>query len=217
MKSVRIVVSVLMAMAGAYLISRNGIPKVNETVNAADSYSATWTATKLMTVESYGGWATVPAQTVPIGVAAWQVEGVSGNTALYSETWSVPDVGDIVFTPSTEETTGTRFVKSEWLFVDHIGVLSGTPSGGAVTYRIKDVSDVLTPAALNYKYQSGSARVGGNAIHCVTADESHCLHARGAYGWEVYHALSNLGSERGRISASGLMMPLVWKVSGTIY
>lgn len=188
-------------------------PAVN--AQAGTNYTTTWTATRVLTVDSSGGWANVaPMQNVPIGVSEWQVTGVDTTTGsqLFTETWKVPTASDIVFNPANRTTTGTGFNPAEWLFAGHVGVFGDTPNGGRITYKNQPVS-ILGPT---YTYERGNAKVGGNAIRCSSNSDSNCLHARGAYGWEVYHALSNLGSERGRISASGLMMPLKWTVTGTV-
>lgn len=176
-------------------------------------YSATWNATKLLTVESAGAWANVAVQEIPIGVAQWHVSLINTETQneISSETWTIPSIEGTVFNPATRTTTGAGFNPQEWLFASHIGVFGNTPNGGKVTYRIRDLGFAVN----TYTYKFDKVRVGGNVIKCSTNTDSNCLQMRGAYGWEVYHSLSSLG-DRGRISASGAMMPLRWNVTGII-
>lgn len=186
-------------------------PRSEQQSQAAENYSSNWQATRVLTVESSGYFANVPAQEAAIGVAEWRVDGNIGGTT-YEETWTAPSVDGTVFNPVDRSTSGPGFNPSHWLFASHIAQANDTPNQGRVTYRVKDLS-FLNNA---YTYSFGQARVGGNAIRCASNSDSNCLHARGSYGWEVYHAISNMGSDRGRVSASGVMMPLRWTVSGTI-
>lgn len=188
----------------------------NARAQGSETYTTTWTATKLITVDSAGGWRDVGIlRNVPIGVAEWQVDARAGvgGAQLFSETWKVPADNEILFDPATQNTTGTGFNQAEWIFANHIAVFGDTPDGGKVRYKFQSPS-ILNPG---YKYTKDNAKVGGNGVQCATTTDSNCLMSRGSYGWEVYHSLSNLGSSRGRISASGVMMPLKWVVTGTIY
>lgn len=183
----------------------------------SETYTTTWTATKLITVDSAGGWRDVDIlKDVPIGVAEWQVDARAGvgGAQLFSETWKVTANNEILFNPEFQTTSGTDFNASDWIFANHIAVFGDTPDGGKVRYKFQSPSTVLNP---DYKYTKDQARVGGNGVKCKSTTDSNCLMSRGSYGWEVYHSVSNLGSTRGRISASGVMMPLKWVVTGTIY
>lgn len=202
---------ILIALAGFLFVSGN------QSVSQAQSnlrYTTNWQAMELMTVESSGFFGNIPPQEVAIGVAKWQVTGIenSSQRELFTEIWETPAFNGVFFTPSTQVMSGGNFNPSEWLFANHIGTNSGTPNGGKVTYRVRDLNFLDA----NYRYSKNDAKVGGNAIKCASNSDSNCLHMRGAYGWEVYHALSNMGSERGRVSASGVLMPLKWKVTGNL-
>jgi hypothetical protein len=206
-------VGFVLALAGAIMLyASNGGVKTSAQTNTP--YSSTWRASKLITVSSSGYWSNVPVQEIPIGIAEWSVAGTVG-TKTFTETWSVPSINGTVFDPTTRVTSGAGFTPAKWLFASHVARDGNTPNNGLVTYLVKDVS-MLDNAYNSYQYIFGNARVGGNAIRCASNTDSNCLHARGLYGWEVYHALSNIGSERGRISASGAMIPLEWTVSGNI-
>lgn len=217
--SIKYLIALVLVSAGVYWVMTSPARKPETAVanHGKLHYSATWSATKVLAVQSSGGWGNVPAQKIPIGVAEWRM--VMTNTGTHNqiatETWTVPGISGTIFDPSNQVTTpDSGFDPNDWLFASHIGVLSGVPNGGKVTYTVQDLS--VTPLENGYTYRKDNVRVGGNAIKCATNSDSNCLQMRGAYGWEVYHGLSNLGSERGRISASGAMMPLKWIVTGEL-
>lgn len=190
--------------------------KVNAQAGNSLEYTSDWSATKLLKVTSSGFFGNVPAQAnVPIGVAEWHItaKDTATNENIYEETWKLPINGDVIYDPATQIISGGGFNPSDWIFANHIAVTNDTPNGGRVTYSVS----ALDPISNDYKYSFSNAKVGGNGVKCATNTDSNCLFSNGSYGWEFYHALSNMGSERGRISASGMMMPLKWKVDGTIF
>lgn len=215
---IRVVGGVALAVAGFLLLffSTRNAAQLTTQAQTGQNYTSTWEATKLITVDSAGGWNNVGIlRNVPIGVAEWQVDARTavGGAQLFTETWRTPTSSEIVYNPADQTLTGSGFNKADWIFANHVGVFGDTPDGGRVRYKFQSTS-VLNPG---YKYTHGNAKVGGNAIQCRSNSDSNCLMPRGSYGWEVYHALGNLGSDRGRISASGLMMPAKWIITGTIY
>lgn len=208
----RVVYGTVLVILGGFFF----VAAPTQTLAQTTGYTTSWTATKVLTADSSGGWQGVGVlRNVPIGVSEWQVTGTdtSTGTTLFTETWTAPIAGDITFNPADRSTTGSGFNASNWLFASHVGVFGDTPNGGRVTYKNQPVS-ILNPG---YTFNLDQVRVGGNAINCIQySGDSNCLHTRSAYGWEVYHALDCLSCERGRISASGFMMPLKWTIVGTI-
>lgn len=180
------------------------------------SYTATWSAQKLVTVSStlgiVGGVQTF--NDVPIGVAEWQVTGVQSGTSntLFTEKWVIPNI-DVTF-DFNNVTSGT-FEPTEWLFASYME--NGTNQANSNRFRITGL-DILDNTFTFSGGQTVPQRALGNAINCnITIGKPSCLSSTGAYGWMRYlGSIEQINIDEGKLKATGLMMPLKWTVTGTI-
>ncbi|HSX42392.1 MAG TPA: hypothetical protein VLE93_03540 [Candidatus Saccharimonadales bacterium] len=191
------------------------------------TYCANWQATKLLAINTtnlvVGTSNTSTRKLFAIGPAEWQVtykDGVldpntkiCGGVTLATETWDAPTVPTNCY-----QNDGTAcFATNSYLF--GLVAPAGTP-GINTNYSTMGFSIVdSTNSGLSYKVGDNHRFVGPGAVGDTNQqDNIGGFYSSGAYGWIAGNFdgdAHNGGNDF--TEAAGLMMPLKWNVSGTLY
>ncbi len=191
-----------------------------------NTYTASWQATKLLAIDTTNlGFVfsnTNNQKEIAIGPAEWQVTYKdSSNNTIATETWNIPNP-PFCFNGAGTQCSPSGANAQQYLY----GLVA--PSSGAgqnATFFNNPVNPnyfkiVSTTDAGLYVTTGINNRFWGSGAAGLTNNNSNIegFRASGGYGW-VAGAFNGDAHNGGNdyVEAAGIMMPLQWNVSGTIY
>jgi hypothetical protein len=187
-------------------------PKSEQSLQAAEPYSSTWQATRILTVDATVG--NTPVGEAGIGVWEWRVDGVIGGTT-FTETWTAPSINGVSFSAAAGQGCGLNGIVAEELmascFVDQDNI--GGDNTSVYTFRIRSIGEYLgRESRLNVG--AGDQKANSCINSPRNGDETECLIQSGSYSFQHIHEPGFPG--RTRWLGGGTLMPLNWDVSGSI-
>ncbi len=200
----------VLALAGAAMLYvSKGDVKTSAQTNTP--YTSTWTASSVLTVDARVGTSQVGQ--AALGVWGWTVAGTVGSKS-FTETWQAPSITGVSFTPRSVGCDLVGLNAQQLLggcFADQNEI--GGPDTSSYTFAVRPPSEVVSNKS---RYNSGSGLQ--RAISCINSprngDETECLIQSGSYAFQHVHEPGF--PSRDRWLGGGVLMPLVWTVTGSI-
>lgn len=193
-----------------------GNPQVR--TSAEETYTSTWKATKILTVEGVVGTKTTGE--AGIGVWEWRVDGIMGGVP-YTETWSAPSLEGVAFVMPNNRGCNIEGV-DPGRGRDNFKILAGCiTSQGAIggsdttqyNFKSKTVSNILSKKA-RVNEGTGYQDTTSCIVSPRNGDETECVFQSGPYSFQHVHEIGS--NARMRWLGSGTLMPLTWEVTGSI-
>ena len=181
--------------------------------SAATDYTATWKATKILTVEGTIGSSKLTGE-AGIGVWGWMVTGTIGNTN-YTETWSAPSIANVSFSVPPNKGCNLLNISVDqllagcWTDQDNVG----GPDTTLYTFRERSVGGYI---GNEYKINVGAGDQRTDSCLDSPRDNSvpECIYQTGSYSF--MHIYDPGFPGRNRLLGGGTLTPLQWSVGGSI-
>jgi hypothetical protein len=200
---------IIMTAAGLALVN---FGKPVSKTDAADNYSVTWQADKILTAEAVVG--TTPTGKAGIGVWQWSVDGTIRGQH-FTETWSGPSISGVSFTPNSSQGCSINGVNRTQILAGCFQDQNDIGGSNTNLYRFSlDNVDSWTSNTSRLNVGTGTQQ----AVTCINSprnsSETECLVASGSYAFQHTHEPGF--PTRDRWLGAGVLMPLRWTVTGTL-
>lgn len=179
--------------------------------STSGTYTANWTATNVLAINTNNlpiAYNDTSSRTwMAIGVSGWHVDYLSGSTKIASEDWSAPD--PVCYKSMSTCVPGGANAGS-YLY----GIVSEYNMTQYLNMTIQSISPtdsrLYDTSSVNPRFQGPGAVGQTNSSSNIEG-----FYTSGAYGWAAGAVTGN--ASRDYRTAVGVMIPLKWTVSGTLY